>query len=240
MANKIKLFLALAVCFIAPACMNQPAAPESEIHKATKAEAPRPSPVGLTGSAMKPPTKKEKPVNIAYRQFLRSSDTTNAGVKSFVVFTHRPTNEIDAATYKHVCQQWLADFETKESAVAASAKINAKLIPFYWPTTSKTPTDCDSLFEYDYAFAAVVAASIGPTAYSVGPLLVLQQDNEWLLLDISKFEPVDVQRAFVIWKRQIVSENPLSAKFTFVKFREYFRTLVNMYGESIAKHVKIS
>jgi hypothetical protein len=184
-------------------------------------------------------------VTIPYRRFLLPGKGRNIlldpELKSFVVFTHRPVDEAETKEYHSVSSQWVADFEDYESA-SETAKLLpvVKLTPFYWPTTltNVVGSTCKDLFAYDYSFASAVVALVGPQGESQGPLLVLQQQGQWLVLDISKFDPVDVQRAFTIWKRQIVSKDPVSAKFTFVKFREYFRTLVNTYGDQIVKYAE--
>jgi hypothetical protein len=56
------------------------------------------------------------------------------------------------------------------------------------------------------------------------------------VLDISKFPPPDVKRAFDIWRAQVCKEDPTSG-IALVKFRESFRTLIQEYGESILKVV---
>jgi hypothetical protein len=158
---------------------------------------------------------------------------------SYVLFTHRPVSEEDKKIYLDVCNQWMADFETYED-ISSNAPKNSNFIPFYWPTTltDTSKGSCkDGLYGYDYARAAVLLGLIGGEASTDGPILALRKGLSWYVLDVSKFEPIDVERAFYIWKKQICLSNPTEVQFSLVKFREYFRTLVQTYGEAIVKAV---
>jgi len=177
---------------------------------------------------------------LAYKDLLPSSKKDNlkdTNPRSYVIFTHRPEKS-DIDVYEAVCRHWTWDFETKESVTPYAAP-NTVYIPFYWVSTAKSVNghNCNAadLYAYDYGHASAIISAIGKEAQSVGPLLVLRNAQGWFVLDISKFTPVDVKRAFTIWKQQITRADLTQTKFTMVKMREYFRTLVEAYGDTILK-----
>lgn len=177
---------------------------------------------------------------LVYKDILPSTkvdDLKSTTARSYVIFTHRPEKS-DKEVYESVCKHWTSDFESKE-AVEPYADPNTTYIPFYWVSTVKGVANhncnVDDLYAYDYGHAAAIISKIGKDASSAGPLLVLRNAQGWFVLDISKFDPIDVKRAFVIWKQQITRADLTQTKFTMVKMREYFRTLVEVYGDTILK-----
>lgn len=180
-------------------------------------------------------------VRIGYRELLYPSKQAvpTSNVQGFVIFTHRPITKEDVETYLSVCEHWRNDFESIDTIKEYASK-NTTLIPLYWPTSSKdikidNPCESNDLYSYDYSRAAVISSLIGREALSDGPLLVLKQYGYWYILDISKFDPVDVKRAFTIWKQQITSVDLTTARFNRARFKEYFRALIEIYGSTIVK-----
>jgi hypothetical protein len=108
----------------------------------------------------------------------------------------------------------------------------------YWLTKpSLAELNCDNLYAYDFDAAALISMPLqADLSNSSGPFLVLLKgkSSQHLILDISKFSPPDIQRAFDTWRNQVCKEDPMSGAHM-VKFREYFRALVQDYGESILK-----
>jgi len=150
----------------------------------------------------------------------------------------RPLTQADKDLYESVCRHWQADLEEK----SAFANTNAQMTPLYWPTRSRQPQTCKDLYDYDYARAYFILAEIGNDALaSHGPILALQHGDTWLWLDVSRFSPQDVERAFALWKQQVAATDPLNVTaFNIAKFKEYFRTLIVVYGEAIFKVVEKS
>lgn len=188
----------------------------------------------------KPKAANGKAKALPYREFLYADDNkvdTEVGLQSFVLFTHRPVDQDEKDRYLRTCHQWVSELEemTDKAKEAAKSKGLAPT-PLYWPSISSAKSvGCETLFNYDYARAAQIVARIGSGAAAMdGPLLALQRGNEWMVLDISRFTPPDVERAFATWKQQVCKTDPMSG-VAMAKFREYFRALVQTYGETILK-----
>lgn len=182
-------------------------------------------------------------LTIPYRAFLFEDNWESihksSSARSFVIFTHRPVDKAENDLYVDVCKNWSSSLESWDSMRSISSK-NAVLVPLYWPTTETTiPTgSCDDLYSYNFGRAAFLRYLIGKDAEGVGPLLALYKDNVWYVMDISRFDPVDVKRAFHIWKQQLSNAKINKKDFNKVKFKEYFRSLLEVYGDVIVKVVK--
>lgn len=155
-------------------------------------------------------------------------------LQSFVVFTHRPSDKEEAEKYVKTCQHWSSELElvTQKERLALSAN-GFNVTPLYWLSKNQGHS-CNDLFNYDYLRAAKIAARSSSQNLK-GPLLVLQRGSEWLVLDVSRFTPPDVERAFSLWKSQVCSEDPTSKMS---RFREYFRALVQTYGKDVLKSLE--
>lgn len=221
------------------------------VSKADSAEAVKSVRVQITGKKVEPEEKASserltsfkilpKKDVLPYREFLiptSVSENTSRVLQSFVLFTHRPVMEDDIQRYNRTCKQWLSELEslTRDQKDELSS-VKIRTTPLFWPTLGIRQMDsCDNLFNYDYGRAKYFLAKIGNGAEAMeGPLLALQAGDQWLILDISRFTPPDVERAFTTWKQQVCKEDPMSGA-SMSKFREYFRALIQTYGETILK-----
>ena len=181
---------------------------------------------------------------LPYRRFLtpnKSDAVLNDpnDIASFVVFTHKPNDAAEKATYVEVCNKWINNFETKEAVEAVAPKFS-KLIPFYYPTELMDTTghSCDKdLYNYSYARAKVIIAFLKDKGVTAGPILAIHKKGQWLMVDLSKFTPPDIKRAFEIWQQEVCSESNTGIGFTMHNFRESFRSLLQQYGDTIVSSV---
>ena len=181
-----------------------------------------------------------------YREVITAKEVpTDKGMVSFVLFSHKPVTEASIAKYLEVCKYWEATLGTlTPEAKASLAEHAVSITPLYWLTRNYAASlNCDNLYDYDYDAAAELSAALttesgGGVTTSEGPFIVLfRSKTQHLVLDISRFSPPDTQRAFDTWRTQVCKINPMSGA-TLIKFREYFRALLQDYGESVLKVVE--
>ena len=178
-----------------------------------------------------------------YREVITAKNVPmDKGTISFVLFNHRPVTEATGAKYLEVCKYWEAALSTLTTEAKASlAENEVSTTPLYWLTRNYAPMlSCGNLYDYDYDAAAELSAvlSTDDVMASEGPFIVLfRSRTQHLVLDVSKFSPPDTQRAFDTWRTQVCKQDPMSGA-SLIKFREYFRALVQDYGESILKVVE--
>jgi|GEM_PF-1822853 len=195
--------------------------------------------LGFAGGACK--KKEEAPPPVAVRDLLirDQAPPQNFGAYGYLVFTARPSDR-QASRYLAVCEAYDQSLEP----VQDFSKIDpASLMVTYWPVAKKPQDDrCRSLLaEYDYAYAARIAAAIRKAGVP-GPVLVAwrrpfgskDQTQAALVLDLSDFQDQDVPRAFLLWKDRL-SKRPEVWKdgFQIVLVREMFRNFIQQYGTQI-------
>ena len=178
-----------------------------------------------------------------YREVVTAKNVPmDKGMISFVLFSHKPVTEATSAKYLEVCKYWEASLGTlTPEAKAALAEHEVSTTPLYWLTRNYAPMlNCNNLYDYDYDAATELSAALSTfdILSSEGPFIVLfRSRTQHLVLDVSKFSPPDTQRAFDTWRTQVCKQDPMSGA-SLIKFREYFRALVQDYGESILKVVE--
>jgi hypothetical protein len=180
---------------------------------------------------------------LPYRELIKAADIDKESndLVSFVLFVNKPVDEATKSRYVDVCKYWEASLNplTKAEKVALASE-GVRTTPMYWLTHGSLKPDdlnCGNLYAYDFDAAAKISIPLqADIANSSGPFLVLVRNkvHQHLVLDISKFSPPDIQRAFDTWRSQVCKEDPMSGA-KLAKFREYFRALVQDYGESILK-----
>ena len=178
---------------------------------------------------------------LPYRELIRLVDINKESedLMSFVLFVNRPVDSATKNRYIDVCKYWEATLSPLSSQDKVElANEGVRTTPMYWLTKDYMgERNCDNLYAYDFDAAAKLAIPLqSDLANSAGPFLVLMRNkvHQHLVLDISKFSPPDIQRAFDTWRSQVCKEDPMSGA-KIAKFREYFRALVQDYGESILK-----
>jgi hypothetical protein len=100
---------------------------------------------------------------------------------------------------------------------------------------------------YDFPRANPIASS-AKVLGSEGPVLAAWATSyradlpttTALVLDLSRFDEADLDRAFTIWKEKIVNDPSTwnDGGFKLVKAREAFRNLIQKYGETIVSVLK--
>jgi hypothetical protein len=184
------------------------------------------------------------PTKIPTRAFLVTDQAPEDGLGAygFVVFTRRPRPE-ERARYVHICESYLRTLEPSTSYPGAPRK---SLMVTHWLLTDAADAQnpkCDALVDhYDFVRATPIASSANILG-SPGPVLVAWATSykndlptsTGLILDLSRFDDADFDRALTIWKEKIVDDPSTwnDGGWKLVKVREAFRNLIQQYGEQI-------
>ena len=170
------------------------------------------------------------------------------GAYGYLVFTKRPTDSLYNRYYA-ICDAYLNNLE---SSAEYGDYEKSYLMPTYWLVTdttsfNKNSRDCINWIDnYDYARAKTLASLVNKLNVE-GPLLVawgeayekVSEGEDALVLDLSNFADVDLDRAFGIWMNQITKDpNIWNEGFNLVLVKENFRNFLEKYGEQIVDSIK--
>jgi hypothetical protein len=180
------------------------------------------------------------------RTFLIRGERPQAGYGAYgyVVFTMRPDSG-KQTRYERVCDSYMRNFSEVSEF---QGRDPSSLMVTYWPLEKRSNSfECSQLVaSYDYTTATSIAADVGKLS-SAGPVLIAwknayvadQVQPNALVLDMSDFSDEDLDRAFGIWKENIVKDPSVwNDGFQIVKAREAFRSLISRYGDRILAIVK--
>lgn len=211
-----------AFCWLLGGCASKPATkgPEEASVPMVGSRAPASEPT-TTGpkdipDTMDLPADGPEPTHprLAARGYLYTSQPTprGYGAYAYVIFNADP-RRIERERCLALCQAFSGHLPST-SATASVAEKKSEMVTF-WPLRGDVlgeEPECDALIaNYDRAFAARVAASIGKQGVR-GPLLVAwtqpygETRSEALILDMSSFAPNDLGRAVGIWKTRIAMD----------------------------------
>ncbi len=168
------------------------------------------------------------------------------GAFGYIIFTKRPTTDAIRQRYLSICRTFIANLED----VSGYAHIaRSQIATTFWLLVSK-PSDensCEQLVaSYDYARATGIAASIHKLK-SAGPILVASgqpdvaqtETQQLLIIDLGKFTPSDMDRAFGIWKDKISQDSKYWGDvFNLDLIMAEFGSFIRKYGGTIVQTVK--
>lgn len=189
-------------------------------------------------------------LHVPARDFLHDgfAENDNLGAYGYLLLTSKPSDE-DSVRYKTICEVFnrtvrtVADFEEYAPS---------QLMVSYWPLLEQPVSylileDCNWLIQnYDYAKAEVVLSSIAKT-HVEGPILVAWEKpfspdslgENYLLLDLSRFNTQDLERGIRIWKSQIIKgPEDWNDGLLYLRIKEEFRNFLERYGDSILTFVQ--
>ena len=191
----------------------------------------------------------------AYRNYLYrdNPDTNEYGAYGYVVFASNPN--IGYSPRQMITHSaFIKVFSEVQNA-------NQTILPpqyymvTYWPLQTKTtptltgPTTKQALTQYDFDLATRIAAKVN-LPNSRGPFLVAwdrpfhfasftpQYDS--LVLDMTHFVNKDIERGMRLW-RKIIVKGPgqwNNSETYYLKVKENFRGLTQIYGHAILRFIK--
>ena len=201
--------------------------------------------LGLVGCA-----KKEAIAPTPARDVLFSGQATPTGYGAYgyLIFTKRPS-ENDMDRYLKVCDAYNRYLDPVSEYTKSS---RPNIMPTFWLAkegkgVDNRKTDCEAWVKfYDYARAKSVARLTNVLSKK-GPILVawrhpyemVEQNEEALVLDLSKFSNDDLDRAFGIWLDRITRDPKIwHDGFNLILVRESFRNFLEKYGDDILQSIK--
>ncbi|MCP4705366.1 MAG: hypothetical protein GY865_12220 [candidate division Zixibacteria bacterium] len=172
------------------------------------------------------------------------------GAYGYLVFVRKPDSLL-MERYLLICESFKRLFFIEEDF--SEYDLDKKMLfPTYWlldsiPPNSEDVENCKWLVNnYNYPRAFSMASKIKKTSLE-GPILIacsqrfedVDSTSQALILDMSKFENGDIDRAFEIWKERITKDpTNWNNGFNLSMIREHFRIIVNRYGEDILSILK--
>ena len=174
---------------------------------------------------------------IATRSLLKHGEAPNPSfrVNGFVIFATKATNKRQLHRYFSTCEAYVNTLDPTDSHSPKN-----DLLPTYWPVTENLdhPNCIELVRNYDYARASEIVAHLNAElGIGIGPYLVASGEGELMVLDMSTFSDDDIHRAMMIWKKEIcVDPQNWEPRLSLIKFREVFRNMLQVYGDSILKY----
>jgi len=173
--------------------------------------------------------------------------TNGYGAYGYLIFTRRPSKNA-MQRYMKVCDAFVRNLEPVEYFSSIASK---SLMPTYWLAVNnsalkKRRPNCKAWVEfYDYPRAKIMASAVS-ALNSKGPLLVawdksfesLSQGDNALIIDLSDFSDVDLDRAFGIWMDRITrNASAWNTRLKLVLAKEAFRNFLEKYGDNIIRGI---
>lgn len=221
---------------VMPAAAHAPRSTETNVHKVLPAYKAMPS------------LMMAKPVIPARAFCLKDTDCgSEYAAYGYIIFTSRPTSEAARERYLAVCRAYLGTLEPVSNHTAPKSQIATT----FWFLTSqpKDEHSCEELIAlYDYARATEITTALRELGVA-GPLLVAwgnpyadqSEQDQRLLIDLSRLPPNELENAFLIWRDNISQDQRFwGERFNIELVRIEFRNFIQKYGESILKIVSAS